>query len=444
VISTASPSFLGLDIGGNTNYTPIASPTNSSAPIITLTAGTGGSLGAGDYYYNVYFVTADGHTSTIGIEAYIPKVTGVAASGKVTVENIPVSPDSRVTARVLMRSNAGGGWTDCYKLVQINDNTTTTYVDDGSISLDTSINSYRMANTTAGIITIDDIVATQTFNYNTSVGIGGLASATTGKLNTAFGNNSLNALTTGSSNSAFGYFALPLLTTGSFNTAAGFYALYRLTTASNNTAFGNGAVYGNQTGSNNAGVGFYALRNETTASNAYNAAIGAYSLYAQSTNNNYNSSLGYRAGSGFQGSYNVFIGSEAGYLSSATGIGNYNIFIGYDVGDNASSGAANNILIGKELDLDTAGGSNQLNIGGIIKGSSTSGSEELWLPIDSQELYFGAGKDAAIWYDGTNLHIDAQKVGSGILILENLPTSDPTIAGAVYNDSGTLKISAGA
>jgi hypothetical protein len=37
---------------------------------------------------------------------------------------------------------------------------------------------------------------------------------------------------------------------------------------------------------------------------------------------------------------------------------------------------------------------------------------------------------------------DSNKL-SGLTILENLPTGDPEIAGAIYNDSGTLKISAG-
>jgi hypothetical protein len=37
---------------------------------------------------------------------------------------------------------------------------------------------------------------------------------------------------------------------------------------------------------------------------------------------------------------------------------------------------------------------------------------------------------------------DSNKL-SGLTILENLPTGDPEIAGAIYNDNGTLKISAG-
>lgn len=32
---------------------------------------------------------------------------------------------------------------------------------------------------------------------------------------------------------------------------------------------------------------------------------------------------------------------------------------------------------------------------------------------------------------------------NGLLLLNNLPTSDPVVAGAVWNDAGVLKISAG-
>ena len=63
------------------------------------------------------------------------------------------------------------------------------------------------------------------------------------------------------------------------------------------------------------------------------------------------------------------------------------------------------------------------------------------LPIDSQKILLGAGKDAGIWYDGNNLHIDAALVGSGTIVLDNLPVSDTGLPiGGVWNDAGTLKI----
>lgn len=62
---------------------------------------------------------------------------------------------------------------------------------------------------------------------------------------------------------------------------------------------------------------------------------------------------------------------------------------------------------------------------------------------DSYGLKFGAGQDTKIWYDGTNLHINPAVVGSGTVIIDNLPAADPGVAGGLWNDSGTLKISAG-
>ena len=62
---------------------------------------------------------------------------------------------------------------------------------------------------------------------------------------------------------------------------------------------------------------------------------------------------------------------------------------------------------------------------------------------DNAKTYYGTGKDVAMWFDNTHFHIDARVVGSGCLLLDNLPTSNPSIANALWNDSGTVKISAG-
>jgi len=44
---------------------------------------------------------------------------------------------------------------------------------------------------------------------------------------------------------------------------------------------------------------------------------------------------------------------------------------------------------------------------------------------------FGTGKDIQLTFDATNL------------IITGVPTSDPASAGALWNDSGTLKLSTG-
>ena len=65
------------------------------------------------------------------------------------------------------------------------------------------------------------------------------------------------------------------------------------------------------------------------------------------------------------------------------------------------------------------------------------------LPSDTSKLYLGQAQDSSITYDGTNLIIDAQEVGTGTIVLDNLPTSDPSVLNGLWNDSGTLKMSAG-
>ena len=53
-------------------------------------------------------------------------------------------------------------------------------------------------------------------------------------------------------------------------------------------------------------------------------------------------------------------------------------------------------------------------------------SDDLYLRADNQKLYFGAGDDASITYDGTNMVITPDEVGSGVLKVEgdlNIGTS---------------------
>lgn len=44
---------------------------------------------------------------------------------------------------------------------------------------------------------------------------------------------------------------------------------------------------------------------------------------------------------------------------------------------------------------------------------------------------------------GVTINPDADGTGQGYLVLEELPTNDPEVTGALWNDNGTLKISAG-
>jgi hypothetical protein len=49
------------------------------------------------------------------------------------------------------------------------------------------------------------------------------------------------------------------------------------------------------------------------------------------------------------------------------------------------------------------------------------------LPHDNEKLFFGTGNDASVHYDGTDLKINTQEVGSGDLII---------LGGAVRGNGG--------
>jgi hypothetical protein len=98
---------------------PPTTPLNASA------VGSGGSLEAGDYSYVYTFY--DGET---GIESDPSPVCGdvtAAADDSVTLTEIGISPNSRVTARRIYRTIADGGTK--YLLTSIGDNVTTTFLD---------------------------------------------------------------------------------------------------------------------------------------------------------------------------------------------------------------------------------------------------------------------------------------------------------------------------
>lgn len=95
---------------------------SGSAPSVSQT--TGGSLVVGNAYaYGVTFVTSAGETTLSGTNS----VTISGSNNAVSVSSIPTSGDARVIARRLYRDTNASG---TFKLIaQFNDNTTTTYTD---------------------------------------------------------------------------------------------------------------------------------------------------------------------------------------------------------------------------------------------------------------------------------------------------------------------------
>ena len=263
-------------------------------------------------------------------------------------------------------------------------------------------------NTALGVSTLG---ALTTANNNTAVGISALTSNTDGTLNNAVGSDCMALNTTGSYNVAVGSLALYSNTTASNNTAVGYRALDACTEGGANTAVGKDALGDLTTGSENVGVGWtaggdittarfctavgrQALRMNTTTeyltavgysaarsctgetmaafgthaaysntSGVSNTAIGAYSLYSCTTANR-NTALGHRAGFGYTGSENIFIGNEAGEGSSS---GNFNTFVGHQAGE--STNGSSNIILGNATSIGSV--SNRYVIGNSNNGTGT-------------------------------------------------------------------------
>jgi hypothetical protein len=199
-----------------------------------------------------------------------------------------------------------------------------------------------------------------------------------------FGGNTILSLGNNTFNNvALGNGALSSNTTGTVNVAIGDGALHFNTTGSPNIAVGEGALYYTTTGTDNIAVGCDASYLNTTG--IFNFSFGTFALYTNTT-----------------GNHNIAFGVQS-LFNSTTGSGN--TVIGHNAGGSVITGS-NNILIGG---VDTPGDqSNYLNIGGAIKGQMDTGPLTISTPC---------------------------------YIIP--PTSDPHVVGALWNNSGTLTISAG-
>ena len=72
---------------------------------------------------------------------------------------------------------------------------------------------------------------------------------------------------------------------------------------------------------------------------------------------------------------------------------------------------------------------------GTNKWSIYNAGDDVHLGNDNVKTYIGTGQDASIYYDGTDLHIDSQEVGSGHIILDSpkTTTGDPAgVEGKIY------------
>ena len=147
------------------------------------------------------------------------------------------------------------------------------------------------------------------------------------------------------------------ITTGTQNTLLCVAAGDALTDADHNIAIGYGALSSDTLGSRSVAVGRNALLNQnfTTATNAFNTAMGYQAGNAITTGTG-NTCIGGNAGDEMTtGSSNTFVG----YVSAGTGIvtGNNNTGIGVESGLNLTTGS-NNLLLGHEAGITGAPGGN--------------------------------------------------------------------------------------
>jgi hypothetical protein len=179
--------------------------------------------------------------------------------------------------------------------------------------------------------------------------------------------------------------------------------------ANDNIAIGRDALGSNVSGINNIAVGAGTMGAATTAED--NVAIGTNAL-SSSTNGYDNFALGRGSLRDNQdGAQNVAIGAEA-LRDSVNG--------------------SNNIAIGATAGLGATGDS------GIFIGEG-SGSTE----TNSNRLHIGNNATLPLIYGVMNSLAANQLIqfNAATVILPNLPTADPSVSGALWNDAGTVVLS---
>ena len=105
------------------------------------------------------------------------------------------------------------------------------------------------------------------------------------------------------------------------------------------------------------------------------------------------------------GNGNICIGEQAG-LNLTSGDGN--LLFGAVAGISLTTGVGN-ILIGRGAQASSPSANDELNIGGILRGSTTSGSEFLSFPHD-KKFFFGTGSDVSIQFDSEDMIINSEGV----------------------------------
>lgn len=280
-------------------------------------------------------------------------------------------------------------------------------------------------------------------------------------------------------------------TDGTYGIGSGVLAASIATAALKNIAFGTDAGAALASGDGNVMIGDNA--GDSLSNGARNVLIGEEAGAGLTSNSGNNIGLGYRAGGGASGGsgadYNIAIGTQS--LEDVQG--DNNIGIGRQAGADITSGS-DNVLVaptGAGNNLTTGGRNLMLVTGDSIAFPSNTANNQVIIGITAGTAFQTAliagtmGPDTDVDISSADITItgpSAQKFATtnlsggdlivrgglakaagagvggelylrggtggdtgsdGLVMMDNLPTSDPAVAGALWNNSNVLNISTG-
>lgn len=268
--------------------------------------------------------------------------------------------------------------------------------------------------------------------WNVALGYKALENNTAGSRNIGIGYVALRKNQVGQRNVAIGTHTLREHTKGDFNIAIGADAQLEGTEGEGNIGIGTGTLYKNSGGNYNTAIGYSAMGGGALGSRGdNNIAIGKYA--APGITGNDNICLGRQAGYNLTtGSDNVFLGVNT--AKNANGA-KRTLILGASSGQNVTTGSDRNVIIGDYTGNDITTGVGNITIGANLNGSGADSPRK----YSSYWLNIGGLVKGYIYPDASLRYL----LVDGGLELPRLPTADPKIAGRVWNDNGTLKISAG-
>lgn len=171
-------------------------------------------------------------------------------------------------------------------------------------------------NTTNTIFGVNSLATNTTGLNNTAVGVNNLISNTIGSMNTAIGAEVLSSNKSGMQNTGYGYRALYSNLDGSNNVANGYFSLFSAKSTIGNVGIGASTLRELISGDHNIGIGGDAFR--FLPGGRGNTAIGWSAGSNLNTTNNFNTLIGFRAGTGLvSGKANTIIGANVSGLPAS-------------------------------------------------------------------------------------------------------------------------------